>query len=244
MNSCVKANSRGVPPACGIGLSGSAVATTTCIPHRFLPRHVVSPRSFSTCERAQACHLLSLAYVPTGFNPASNRSERLPSLSAERQPPPQMSHGPPRNSRLKDRSSSPPMAWAWLKARSIAAARRVRFTGALRPAGIYAGMLGSSVNCESIHVFLRLNNSGRCAISADRLRRYRSRQSVRCLTSRSAAFCSDSSVSTQAPSTRIAPVGGLPLGRFCGDAISKGKERARYRLNARSAVAAREGMRS
>ncbi len=238
MNSCVKANSRGVPPACGIGLSGSAVATTTCIPHRFLPRHVVSPRSFSTCERAQACHLLCLAYVPTGFNPASNRSERLPSLSAERQPPPQMSHGPPRNSRLKDRSSSPPMAWAWLKARSIAAARRVRFTGALRPAGIYAGMLGSSVNCDSIQapevrvVFLRLNNSGRCAISADRLRRYRSRQSVRCLTSRSAAFFSDSSVSTQAPSTRIAPVGGLPRGRFCGDsAISKGKESAHNRLN-------------
>ena len=109
---------------------------------------------------------------------------------------------------------------------------------------LYAGMLGPGSCVDSIQVFLRLNNSGRCAISADRLRRYRSRQSVRCLTSRSAAFCSDSSVSTQAPSTRIAPVGGLPLGRFCGDAISLGKERVRYRLNARSAVAAREGMRS
>ena len=94
--------------------------------------------------------------------------------------------------------------------------------------GLYCG--SPSVSWGSLHVFRRLNRSGRCALSADRLRRYRSRQSVRCLTSRSAAFSSDSSVNSQRPSTRIAPAGGLPLGRLCSS-ISKGKESARDRLN-------------
>ena len=96
--------------------------------------------------------------------------------------------------------------------------------------GLYCG--SPSVSYGSLHVFRRLNRSGRCALNADRLRRYRSRQSVRCLTSRAAAFSKDSSVNSQRPSTRIAPIGGLPLGRFCGDsAISKGKESAHNRLN-------------
>ncbi len=89
-----------------------------------------------------------------------------------------------------------------------------------------------SVSHGSLHVFRCLNRSGRCAINAARFRRYLSRQSLRCLTSRADAFSKDSSVNSQRPSTRIAPVGGLPLGRFCGDsAISKGKESAHNRLN-------------
>ena len=55
-------------------LSGSALTTTTCMPQRFLPRHVERPFVANSFEMAYDLHLLRLAYVPTGFFPIRSRT--------------------------------------------------------------------------------------------------------------------------------------------------------------------------
>ena len=112
MKSGVKATSRGVPPACFKNSSGTALATTTCMPHRFLPRHVERPFVSNSFASAYDRHLLRLVYEPTAFFPVRSRAVRWRSPKRAKHLPPQISQDPLRNRRFRDCSSSPHMARA------------------------------------------------------------------------------------------------------------------------------------
>ena len=90
--------------------------------------------------------------------------------------------------------------------------RGLWFHAALK--GLVSGVNVSLLCISVIHALRLLNKSGRCTNKAARFRLYLSRHCVLCFSNRSAAFATDSSVGCHLPSTRIAPVGGLPLGAF------------------------------